>query len=53
MLWDLSEVQLPLAFNGRSLIVARASRTARRKMVRSSIDEIHHEVGNTMKRLAD
>jgi antitoxin MazE len=43
---------LTLAFDGRCLIVTRASNTARRKRVRSAIDEIHHEFGNAMKRLA-
>jgi antitoxin MazE len=43
---------LTLAFDDRCLIVTRASSTARRKRVRSAIDEIHHEFGNAMKRLA-
>jgi antitoxin component of MazEF toxin-antitoxin module len=41
------------AFDGRCLIVTRASSTTRRKMVRSAIDEIHHEYGNAMKRLTE
>jgi antitoxin MazE len=44
---------LTLVFDGRCLIVMRASSTARRKMVRSAIDEIHHEFGNAMKKLAE
>jgi antitoxin MazE len=44
---------LTLAFDGRCLIVTRASSTTRRKMVRSAIDEIHHEFGNAMKRLTE
>jgi antitoxin MazE len=44
---------LTLAFDGRCLIVARASIAARRKMVRSAIDEIHHEFGNAMKKLSE
>jgi len=44
---------LTLAFDGRCLIVAPASTTARRRMVRSAIDEIHHEFGNAMKKLAE
>jgi antitoxin component of MazEF toxin-antitoxin module len=43
---------LTLAFDGHCLIVTRASRTARRRIVRSAIDEIHHEFGNAMKKLA-
>jgi antitoxin MazE len=43
---------LTLAFDGRCLIVTRASGTARRKMVRPAMDEIRHEFGNAMKRLA-
>jgi antitoxin component of MazEF toxin-antitoxin module len=44
---------LTLAFDGRCLVVAPASTTARRKMVRSAIDEIHHEFGKAMKKLAE
>ncbi len=43
---------LTLAFDGRCLIVTRASGTARRSLVRSAIDEIHHEFGNAMEKLA-
>jgi antitoxin component of MazEF toxin-antitoxin module len=44
---------LTLAFDGRCLVIARASSKARRKIVRSAIDEIHHEFGNAMKKLAE
>jgi antitoxin component of MazEF toxin-antitoxin module len=44
---------LTLAFDGRCLIVTRASTTARRKMVRAAIDEIRYEFGNAIKRLAE
>ncbi len=44
---------LTLAFDGRCLVVAPASTTARRKVVRSAIDELHHEFGNAMKKLAE
>jgi antitoxin component of MazEF toxin-antitoxin module len=44
---------LTLAFDGHCLIVTRASTTARRKMVRAAIDEIHYEFGNAIKRLAE
>ena len=44
---------LTLAFDGRCMIIARASSSSRRKMVRSAIDEIHHEFGNAMKKLAE
>jgi len=44
---------LTLAFDGRSMIVTRASGNARRKTVRSAIDEIHSEFGNAMKKLAE
>jgi antitoxin component of MazEF toxin-antitoxin module len=44
---------LTVAFDGRCLVVAPASTTARRKMVRAAIDEIHHEFGNAMKKLAE
>ena len=44
---------LTLAFDGRCVIFTRASGTARRKMVRSAIDEIHREFGNAMKKLAE
>jgi antitoxin MazE len=51
---DVDETMpLALAFDGRCLIVTRASSTTRRKMVRSAIDEIHHEFGNAMKRLTE
>ena len=43
---------LTLVFDGCCLIVTRASSTAHSKMIRSAIDEIHHEFGNAMKRLA-
>jgi antitoxin component of MazEF toxin-antitoxin module len=43
---------LTLAFDGRCLIVTRTSGTVRRRIVRSAIDEIHHEFGNAMKKLA-
>jgi antitoxin component of MazEF toxin-antitoxin module len=45
--------RLTLAFDGRCLVVTRASDTARRKMVRSAINEIHYEFGNAMKKLAE
>ena len=38
---------LTLAFDGRCIIIARASSTSRR----SAIDEIHHEFGNALKKL--
>ena len=44
---------LMLAFDGRCLIVTRASTASRRKMVGSAIDEIHHEFGKAMKKLAE
>ena len=44
---------LTLAFDGRCMIVTRASSHARRKLVRSAIDEIHREFGNAMKKLAE
>ncbi len=44
---------LTQAFDGRCLIVTRASSTTRRKMVRSAIDEIHHKFGNAMKWLTE
>ena len=44
---------LTLAFDGRCLIVTRASANARRKAVRAAIDEIHHEFGNALKKLAE
>ena len=44
---------LTLAFDGRCLIVARASGTARLRKVRAAIDEIHREFGNAMKELAE
>lgn len=44
---------LTLAFDGRCMIVARASSRTRRKMVRSAIDEIHREFGNVMRKLAE
>lgn len=44
---------LTLAFDGRCLIVARATGTARRRRVRAAIDEIHREFGNAMKELAE
>jgi hypothetical protein len=44
---------LTLAFDGRCMVIARASTNARRKMVRSAIDEIHREFGNAMKKLAE
>jgi antitoxin component of MazEF toxin-antitoxin module len=44
---------LTLAFDGRCLIIARASSSARRRMVRAAIDEIHREFGNAMRELAE
>ena len=44
---------LTLAFDGRCVIIARASNSTRRKMVRSTIDEIHREFGHAMKKLAE
>ncbi len=44
---------LTLAFDGRCLVVTPASTSARRKMVRAAIDEIHHEFGKAMKKLAE
>ncbi len=44
---------LTLAFDGCCLIVAPAPGDARRKAVRAAIDEIHHEFGNAMKKLAE
>jgi antitoxin component of MazEF toxin-antitoxin module len=44
---------LTLAFDGRCMIIARASSSSRRKIVRSAIDEIHREFGNAMKKLAE
>jgi antitoxin component of MazEF toxin-antitoxin module len=44
---------LTLAFDGRCMIVTRASSTSRRKVVRAAIDEIHHEFGNALKKLAE
>jgi hypothetical protein len=44
---------LTLAFDGGCPIVARASNSSRRKAVRSAIDEIHHEFGNALKKLAE
>ncbi len=41
---------LTIAFDGRCLIIARVSSNRRRKMVRSDIDEIHHEFGNALKK---
>jgi antitoxin component of MazEF toxin-antitoxin module len=44
---------LTLAFDGRCVIVTRAPSSALRKMVRSTIDEIRHEFGNALKKLAE
>jgi antitoxin component of MazEF toxin-antitoxin module len=44
---------LTLAFDGRCMIITRASGTSRRKRIRSAIDEIHHEFGKALKKLAE